>query len=73
MHFEKKKVFFHLGKEAFFPSLFLGQSKMWDPRGALAAGTRDVCNVMAEWVICVESFLCTDHDSVVSAAKKTDE
>lgn len=64
LHFEKKKLFFHLEKEAFFPSLFLGQMKMWDSRGALAAGTRDVFNVMAEWVMCVESFLPTDHDSV---------
>lgn len=37
---------------------------MWDPRAALAAGTRDVCNIMAEWVMCVESFLCTDHGNV---------
>lgn len=63
-YFEKKKLFFHLEKEAFFASLFLGQTKVWDPRATLAAGTRDVCNVMAEWVMCVESFLCTDHDSV---------
>lgn len=33
-------------KLAFF--LFLGQAKMWDPRAALAAGTRDVYNVMSD-------------------------
>lgn len=64
MHVEKKKLFFHLEEEAFFLSLFLGERKMWDPKAALAAGTTDVCNVMAEWVVCVESFQCTDHGSV---------